>query len=201
MPRPTSSSFPSRPKESLWFSTKRWHGATRGRRPRRRADRARHTRDGLSRPTRDTPGRGERYADAIERLLDDSGLRHRMGSAAKVRIEQTSASNSSASELQELLELAQQLRRDEPRPVPGRGLGRASATEAIELTRANASGDALRRSAAEARRTPTRAPRVPLYSASAAPVSLVGRTRRPGGCRRCVTPFAAADGLLTDDPS
>ena len=133
----------------------------------------------------------ERYADAIEPLLKDSGLRHRMGSAAKARIEQDFGVERLGERMQELLERAQQLRRDEPRPVPGRGLGRASATEAVELTRAIALADALWRSALDGRGTPTRFRAYLLLQRVGGPAYrwAVHTTRR--GCRRCATPFAA----------
>jgi glycosyltransferase involved in cell wall biosynthesis len=83
------------------------------------------------------------YADALASLLGDAARRKSMGQAARMRIEQDFPLQQLGARILELLELANRLRRDEPRPVPSRGLGRATATEAIELTRTNVLADAL----------------------------------------------------------
>jgi len=79
----------------------------------------------------------EWYADAIAPLLADAGLRERMGRAARSRIEQSFQIGRLGERMEELLELATQMRQGDPRPVLGLGVGRAFATEAIELTRGN----------------------------------------------------------------
>ncbi|MDQ3938395.1 MAG: glycosyltransferase family 4 protein, partial [Chloroflexota bacterium] len=96
-----------------------------------------------------------RYADAIAPLLLDAALRERMGSAGRERIEQNFLLEQLGHRMQDLLELAMKMRQDKPRPLPGRGLGRASATEAVELTRANVLADALWNAPADSSGPPT----------------------------------------------
>ena len=75
------------------------------------------------------------YADALERLLTDEGLRRGMGYAGRQRVEKEFPLDRLGERFVKLVAKAGHLAETAPRSVTPDGLARASATEAVELTR------------------------------------------------------------------
>lgn len=85
---------------------------------------------------RSTPEREARaYADVLAELLADEGRRSSMAAAARARIEEQFTLTEMGARMDELLALAIDRHENAPRPVPPRGVARASATETVELVR------------------------------------------------------------------
>jgi glycosyltransferase involved in cell wall biosynthesis len=76
-----------------------------------------------------------RYTDALSSLLDDPERVRRMGAAGRERAAAHFQVADMGIRMDGLLREALTMHRDRPRPVPGRGLGRACAAEAVEAAR------------------------------------------------------------------
>ena len=83
----------------------------------------------------DERGEALAYARALAGLLREPERRAAMGEAARARVETGFRLDDMGERMAALLARGEELHQRAPRPVPGVGLGRAIATEAVDLTR------------------------------------------------------------------
>lgn len=85
----------------------------------------------------------ERYTEVLAGLLQDPQRRQEMGQAGRERVSAHFRLEQMGERMVSLLQEARRLHTTQPRPVPGLGLGRACATQAVEHIRLSAVTDWL----------------------------------------------------------
>jgi glycosyltransferase involved in cell wall biosynthesis len=96
----------------------------------------------------------EQYARILGELLQDAGRRREMGQAGRRQVETHFRLEQMGEGLTSLLQEAMRLHVTQPRPVPGLGLGRACAAQAVEYVRLSDVADGLWREREQAQAGP-----------------------------------------------
>ena len=92
---------------------------------------------------RHSPNELEEYVEQLHRLINNYSLRRQMGNASRERVTKYFPLRALGPRIAEIIDRADSYRREQPRPLVGKGLGREAATQAIEYTRIERALDTL----------------------------------------------------------